>query len=423
MSASTKSLQTGFGVSGADTENRPGVVVRSRHGLRDKIDRWFPDRQILIRGPDKMAAVHVSQRGQLAAAGALGALLLGLTVTSAGFYISWRAETTAALTAARLQAALAAEQADAARERADDLAASRAGNREVAQADLARDIAIAQAAQARDEAVAQAVRAQALEVARAEQARDAAIARADQAIAASDAALDGLIQQTKSTLGQVESVFRSTGLDPDRLAAEPGPAAPGPAAPVPAAPGPQRTTSAGDTDIPAAGFVLPAGLPDVDAERAKTLVAELARLHELSAVLAQVPLSSPTAQAVISSGFGLRADPFTGAPEFHVGIDLPGPIGAPVYATAPGIVTFAGDSTGYGNLVTIDHGYGLSTRYSHLNKILVKLGSVVALHQEIGLLGNTGWSTGPHLLYETRVDGQPQNPVNFIKVNPYDVQN
>jgi murein DD-endopeptidase MepM/ murein hydrolase activator NlpD len=325
-----------------------------------------------------------------------------------------RAETNAALTATRLQAALAAEQAAAARERADDLAAAKAGNREVAQANLDRDIAIAQATQARDQAVAQAVRAQAQEVARAEQARDAAIARADQAIAASGAALDGLIQQTKSTLGQVESVFQSTGLDPDRLAAEPGPA--------PAA-APQRATANRNTDIPPAAFVLPTGLPNDDAGRAQMLVQELYRLHALGSVLAQMPLSSPTAQAVISSGFGLRADPFTGAPEFHVGIDLPGPIGAPVYATAPGIVTFAGGATGYGNLVTIDHGYGLSTRYSHLDKILVKLGSVVALHQEIGLMGNTGWSTGPHLLYETRVDGQPQNPVHFIKVNPYDVQN
>jgi murein DD-endopeptidase MepM/ murein hydrolase activator NlpD len=125
---------------------------------------------------------------------------------------------------------------------------------------------------------------------------------------------------------------------------------------------------------------------------------------------------------MISSGFGMRADPWTGAPEFHVGIDLPGPVGAPVYATAPGVVTYAGGSTGYGNLITIDHGYGLSTRYSHLYKILVKLGESVTLHEEIGLMGNTGWSTGPHLLYETRVDGQPENPLNFIKVNPYDVQ-
>ena len=77
---------------------------------------------------------------------------------------------------------------------------------------------------------------------------------------------------------------------------------------------------------------------------------------------------------------------------------------------------FAGIETGYGEIVEIDHGYGFSTRYSHLDKILVHPGDKVALHQEVGLMGNTGWSTGPHLLYETRVDGEPINPLNFLKV-------
>jgi murein DD-endopeptidase MepM/ murein hydrolase activator NlpD len=79
--------------------------------------------------------------------------------------------------------------------------------------------------------------------------------------------------------------------------------------------------------------------------------------------------------------------------------------------------------TGYGLIVVIDHGYGLSTRYSHLEKMLVHVGDHVGLHEEVGLMGNTGWSTGPHLLYETRVDGLPDNPLNFIKVSQNDLQN
>jgi murein DD-endopeptidase MepM/ murein hydrolase activator NlpD len=105
-----------------------------------------------------------------------------------------------------------------------------------------------------------------------------------------------------------------------------------------------------------------------------------------------------------------------------VGIDLRGPIGTPIYATAAGVVSYAGWETGYGQLVVIDHGYGLSTRYSHLDKILVHVGEQVSLRERVGLMGNTGWSTGPHLLYETRIDGAPANPLNFLKVREYDVQ-
>jgi murein DD-endopeptidase MepM/ murein hydrolase activator NlpD len=337
--------------------------------------------------------------------------------------VSCRAEARIAQSTARLQAQLASvEAADAAERLAYQKAAEQ------------RDIAVAQAMRARDNAVAQANHARDAAVAAALAARDLAVARADSVITDSNLALDGLIKQTQSTVGQVETVIKSTGLNPDELARQavtirmvPGAPSPDEAGlglpavglPVVITPaGPEATAGAPDAPI-----AVPAGLPTDAERRAALLVADLKRLQALGTVLAQLPLSSPTAQAIVSSGFGMRADPFTGAPEFHVGIDLPGPIGAPVYATAPGTVVFAGVSTGYGNLVTIDHGYGLSTRYSHLDKILVKVGAQVTLHQEIGLMGNTGWSTGPHLLYETRVDGQPQNPLNFIKVNPYDVQN
>jgi murein DD-endopeptidase MepM/ murein hydrolase activator NlpD len=382
MSASSKSLANSFDLS---------VAPMAR--WRVWLDAVFPDRQILIRGPGNVSAVRLSQRAQLLAATGACVVLLALGVSGFGLVVACRAEAHAAQTAARLQSALTRAQGEAARAEAQYAQAAQARDQTAARAEETRDIAVAQAIQARDLALTQAVRA-----------RDAAIAKADKLATGNSAALDGLIQQTQTTLGAVQAVIKSTGLNPDRLAdASASP-------PLPPA-------------IPPASLVVPSGLPGNSAARAGLLVAELARLRALGNVLAQLPLSSPTARAIVSSGFGMRADPFTGAPEFHVGIDLPGPIGAPVYATAPGIVTFAGPSTGYGILITIDHGFGLSTRYSHLDKILVKEGSVVALHQEIGLMGNTGWSTGPHLLYETRVDGQPQNPLHFIKVNPYDVQN
>ena len=108
---------------------------------------------------------------------------------------------------------------------------------------------------------------------------------------------------------------------------------------------------------------------------------------------------------------------FIVANRLHIGLEL-----GFFHGVSTAYLAGALQDLGSGNLITIDHGYGLSTRYSHLYKILVKVGETVTLHEEIGLMGNTGWSTGPHLLYETRVDGQPENPLNFIKVNPYDVQ-
>jgi murein DD-endopeptidase MepM/ murein hydrolase activator NlpD len=116
----------------------------------------------------------------------------------------------------------------------------------------------------------------------------------------------------------------------------------------------------------------------------------------------------------ISSPFGVRRDPFTGRRRFHEGIDITNRIGAPVIAPADGIVTFAKRNGGYGKVIYISHGFGISTRYGHLNKIYVKVGQHVQRGDLIGLIGNTGRSTGPHLHYEVRINNKPVNPINFI---------
>ena len=104
----------------------------------------------------------------------------------------------------------------------------------------------------------------------------------------------------------------------------------------------------------------------------------------------------------------------------HAGIDLAGPIGTPIYATADGIVSDAGcNSGGYGNLVKIDHGRGIETRYGHLSAILVSAGQRVARGQQIGRMGSTGRSTGSHLHYEVRIDGRAVNPIPFMKSTDY----
>jgi len=113
----------------------------------------------------------------------------------------------------------------------------------------------------------------------------------------------------------------------------------------------------------------------------------------------------------ISSGYGWRVHPIFGTREFHTGIDIAAPWGTPIEAAAPGTVLFTGWMRGYGMLVILDHGNGLSTTYSHLSSYGVHVGEYVDRGQVIARIGSTGWSTGPHLFFEVREDGQPVNPL------------
>jgi murein DD-endopeptidase MepM/ murein hydrolase activator NlpD len=145
--------------------------------------------------------------------------------------------------------------------------------------------------------------------------------------------------------------------------------------------------------------------------------ARLDQLNGLSAALDHVPLAMPVSAGTFdkSSGFGARIDPFTGRFAFHPGIDFAGPWGSVVHATAPGTVVFAGNRGGYGNMVEIDHGYGIHTRYGHLSAISVKLGAYLAKGAGLGRVGSTGRSTGPHVHYEVWYDDVVKNPNNFIE--------
>ena len=127
-----------------------------------------------------------------------------------------------------------------------------------------------------------------------------------------------------------------------------------------------------------------------------------------------IPTGRPVERLSLTSNFGVRSDPFNGGARMHKGIDIPGPVGTPVYATADGIVSRAGWASGYGNLVQISHGGGLETRYGHMSKLIAAPNSYVHRGQLIGLMGSTGRSTGSHLHYEVRVDGQAINPMPFV---------
>ena len=115
----------------------------------------------------------------------------------------------------------------------------------------------------------------------------------------------------------------------------------------------------------------------------------------------------------MASGYGARRDPVYGTMKFHEGMDFSAPIGTPVYATADGTVRTSSWQSAYGNMVEIDHGYNYTTRYAHMSKLIAQVGKKVKRGDLIGLVGNTGKSTGPHLHYEVRYRGAPQNPVNY----------
>jgi len=128
-----------------------------------------------------------------------------------------------------------------------------------------------------------------------------------------------------------------------------------------------------------------------------------------------VPSVPPVNTGWFSSNFGWRIDPFTGQNAFHEGVDFMSETGRPVVAAAGGVVVYSDNHPEYGNMIEIDHGNGLTTRYAHLSKRLVKVGDVVLRGLKIGEVGNTGRSTGPHLHFEVRYKGVPQNPVRFLQ--------
>lgn len=152
----------------------------------------------------------------------------------------------------------------------------------------------------------------------------------------------------------------------------------------------------------------------------KQLFSSWKKLDNLQVGAIAVPSEKPVRMAAFTSGYGVRSDPFGGGAARHMGIDLAGPTGTPIYATADGVVSESGyNNGGYGNLIKLDHGRGVETRYGHLSAMLVAAGQRVARGQLIGRMGSTGRSTGSHLHYEVRIDTRAVNPIPFMKSSDY----
>jgi murein DD-endopeptidase MepM/ murein hydrolase activator NlpD len=175
-----------------------------------------------------------------------------------------------------------------------------------------------------------------------------------------------------------------------------------------------KTASDGGTGGPFVAVLPPFSAVSFDRQVTSVKIAR-AEMEQLTHSLTGVPVRRPIlGDGEVMSGFGVRIDPFLSRPAMHTGIDLRAEVGDPVQATAAGTVTVAGWSGGYGKMVEIDHGHGFVTRYGHLSEIDVKVGQQIRLGQSVGRVGTTGRSTGPHLHYETRIDGDAVDPHKFL---------
>ena len=195
---------------------------------------------------------------------------------------------------------------------------------------------------------------------------------------------------------RIRSLIEDAGLSPERYLARPAATAlGGPFVPLP--------------DRPDAGF-----------DRAVAeLRAKIAAATQLESALGRLPLAAPLlGRMEVTSPFGARTDPFLGRPALHTGVDLREGFGTDIRATAAGRVVFAGTAGGYGTMVEVDHGNGITTRYAHMGGVAVTEGQAVARGSILGVVGATGRATGPHLHYEVRVDGEPVDPTRFLAGAP-----
>lgn len=221
--------------------------------------------------------------------------------------------------------------------------------------------------------------------------------------AVEEVVLQRATERAASSIQEVEKIVAMTGLDTERLLA-----------------------MAQKNGLGQGGpFIAAADLPSDEqiGETMLSLESNMTRWEALTEILRVLPLALPIDNYHLTSTFGPRIDPVKKRRSVHNGLDMGGWTNTPIWAAAPGTVVHAGRKGRYGNVVEIDHGFGIKTRYAHNNKVLVEVGDVVGHRQRIALLGSTGRSTGPHLHYEVLYDGKPLDPMKFIKAGRYVFKN
>jgi len=362
-----------------------------------RVRGWFPEREFIMRTEGHVRYLRISSRLQMIVAALVAALLLAWIMTMAAVAISSLLERRDALSLLNREAKVtSAENRIAAYRKdvdsvAEDLDRRQAFIEKMVKAYVGDLPANAKAGETVSDSSKESSKT--VDKVSAMVPEAAALARAE---ARQLAFAEGLTRLADRKSAAAEAAMRKLGLNPARMLA-----------------------SLDDRSAMGGPLIelLPFARGSFD-PRFRRLGLSLARMDALQRGLEGIPQVIPAAARYISSGFGYRSDPFKGTAAFHAGLDFKAPIGAPIYSAARGVVAFVGQRHGYGNCVEVIHGNGLLTRYAHMSAFRAHIGQPVMAGQLIGAVGSTGRSTGPHLHFEVRLNGQPVNPRPFLEVAP-----
>jgi murein DD-endopeptidase MepM/ murein hydrolase activator NlpD len=364
-------------------------------GATARLRSWFPDREFFMRSEGQVRFIKISSRTQMIAAGAVASLLLVWALTMAAMAISSYLSHRDRLSLLEREAKVASSESrlnaygDDIGKVADDLKRRQDFIEKTSQSvfgDLPKDAKEGETVSDSSGEAAQTVRKVSMAV---PQAADLARVEARQL-----AFIESLTRLADRRSAVAEARLARLGLNPRAMLA-----------------------SLDDRSAQGGPLIVMATSADGSIDpRFQRFALSLARMDALERSVAGLPQAMPADFQYISSGFGFRANPFTGGGgEFHPGLDFKGPYGAPIFAAARGTVSFVGQRSGYGNCVEIDHGNGLVTRYAHMSGFRTQLGKQVVAGEQIGLIGSTGRSTGPHLHFEVRVGDRAVNPRPFLE--------
>lgn len=358
-------------------------------GWIDRLRIWFPDREFFMRSEGQVRFITISSRLQITLAAVVTGALLALAISMAVMgWAQYRAVSDRlALLDREAQVATAENRVNAYRDDidsvTDDLVRRQQFIESMVEA-LPEDVkAIDAVSDSRGEA------AETVAKVSAALPEAGALARIE---ARQIAFVEKLTRFADWRSNRAETALRQLGVDPSSMLR---------AAEREAMGGPLERLSTGHD-----GSIDP---------RFERLGLSLARMSALELGLESVPQFEPASIKYISSGFGYRSDPFTGTAAMHKGLDFRGPMGAPIFAAAKGRVSFVGQKSGYGNVVEITHGNGLTTRYAHMSRFATRIGQTVETGDTIGAIGSTGRSTGPHLHFEVRIHDRAVNPRPFLE--------
>lgn len=373
-------------------------ILTMRKRVTDALALWFPDREFFMRSQGQIKFVKVSARLQMTIAGAVAAALLLWLVITLAMLVSQYSISMERMELVQRQAEIesSASRVKAYRSSVEDVAKD-LEKRQAFLEDIVTSYIGEQAASEDASAVVGAADKGSSDEA-AQTARKISVMVPEAAgLARMEARQIAFVEQLTRAAAvrarNAEQAIRKFGLNPDMVAKA-------------------SATAQGGPFIPFKGSRNARLDP-----RFTALGQTLARMDALERGLVAIPSGTPALAPAITSGFGYRRDPFTGAAALHSGIDFKGAHGSAILAAAQGKIVFAGVKSGYGNCVEVAHGNGLVTRYAHLSSIGVRVGQKVEKGERLGGMGSTGRSTGTHLHFEVRHNDRAMNPRPFLEAN------